>query len=129
MTPDEMRVAIGEVMGFKWYRWGDHPDAQLFFCNISGWKHDPVSFVPATRKKDEKYRADDLPDYPNDLNAMHEAEKVLTKQQHFQRMNHLNDIVPPADTDYYGRSVTTNTATAHQRCEAFCRTLWPERFL
>lgn len=60
--------------------------------------------------------ADDLPDYLNDLNAMHEAEKVL----------HLEIGLWGG---YCGFLVKDNTwfsavgATASQRAEAFLKTL------
>lgn len=53
----------------------------------------------------------DCPDYLNELNAMHEAEKVLTLNQHF---------------DYTGRLEKTLNgfcAPADQRAEFFLRTL------
>ncbi len=50
-----------------------------------------------------------LPDYLNDLNAMHEAEKVLQGEQL---------------TEYVERWVEWNS-TAAQRAEAFLRTLGP----
>ena len=59
----------------------------------------------------------DLPSYTTDLNAMHEAEKVLTAEQ-FQDY----DIEL---TDQYVLRQSNNPihATARQRAEAFLRTL------
>jgi hypothetical protein len=58
-------------------------------------------------------------DYCNDLNAMHEAEKVLGKER-----NHYIDMLGTM----YKDSWEFATATARQRAEAFLRTLgkWEE---
>ena len=58
-----------------------------------------------------------IPDYLNDLNACHEAEKVLNSEQSYEY--------------YVQLSMKVNRpfiATAPQRCEAFLRTLglWEE---
>jgi hypothetical protein len=70
-----------------------------------------------------------IPDYLNDLNAMHEAEKVLTNEQDLEYSEALEQVVE-------GRFVTNNaedmrrlrSATAPQRAEAFLRTIgkWKE---
>lgn len=58
-------------------------------------------------------------DYCNDLNAMHEAEAVLTERQFLSYAFALNDI----DGSLWGIR-----ATARQRAEAFLRTMgkWEE---
>jgi hypothetical protein len=55
----------------------------------------------------------EIPDYANDLNAMHEAEETLGPEQARQYHNRL------------GRTgaVWLWHATARQRCEAFLRTI------
>lgn len=89
MTPEQQRIAIAQACG-----WTDTP--------IVGGK----------------YGQADVPDYLEDLNAMHEAEKVLTHEQF---------------DDYYVRLCIKIArpyhATAAQRAEAFLRTLglWKER--
>jgi hypothetical protein len=64
------------------------------------------------------YGDDSLPDYPSDLNAMHEAEKVLAGTQVRDYCGHLSRI---------SRGFP-EFATAAQRAEAFLRTLgkWEE---
>jgi hypothetical protein len=61
----------------------------------------------------------DLPDYCNDLNAMHEAEESLKGKQFGAYGNALTDIEG---------SLWGIRATARQRAEAFLRTLgkWEE---
>lgn len=85
---------------------------------------------------------EDLPDYLNDLNAMHDAEETLSDEAnsagggsyYSQRMRfseRLNHVVNPSS--YMGGSGFANLfphvhATAKQRAEAFLRTLnlWEE---
>ena len=54
-----------------------------------------------------------LPDYLNDLNAMHEAEKILSKEQWVIYEQHLNRM----------KVFPMVHATAKQRAEAFIRTM------
>ena len=61
--------------------------------------------------------------YCSDLNAMHEAEKVLTEEQCVFVRSHLRERL-----ENYPASRYTWHATARQRAEAFLRTLgkWEE---
>ena len=63
------------------------------------------------------------PDYLNDLNAMHQAEKVLTQAQDYQ---YRDSVLPAVCKD--GSGMIALTATAAQRAEAFLRTIgkWKE---
>jgi len=91
MTPEAQRIAIAEACGWK----TEYRDA--------------VSSVTA------------LPDYLNDLNAMHEAEKVLFGRNDWSACIYDEHI-----------NVATSSwkwnATASQRAEAFLRTIgkWQE---
>lgn len=64
--------------------------------------------------------------YCNDLNAMHEAEKVLEKQQVREYQTYMYDMACEIDNTY-GRWMPYS-ATARYRAEAFLRTLgkWEE---
>tara|TARA_R110000868_G_scaffold45398_2_gene150638 strand:+ start:343 stop:753 length:411 start_codon:yes stop_codon:yes gene_type:complete len=70
-----------------------------------------------------------VPDYLNDLNAMHEAEKVLTVAQ---RITYAYQIGVVLSGGSVGRAIPNwwfiHEATAAQRAEAFFRTLglWHE---
>jgi hypothetical protein len=67
-----------------------------------------------------------LPDYLNDLNAMHEAEKVLTEEQRIAYSDHTYDIAcEEQDTTGMWRWLSL---TAAQRAEAFIKTIgkWEE---
>ena len=79
-------------------------------------------------------RVYDLPDYLNDLDAMHEAEKVLTEAQRKSYAANLYKVVfqvgqYEAETFVDIRfAFILSQATATQRAEAFLRTLglWEE---
>jgi hypothetical protein len=67
-----------------------------------------------------------LPDYPNDLNAMHEAEKVLEGSKVWNRyteelgkLRHYNPVIH--DLRSFANIIVS--ATAAQRSEAFLKTL------
>jgi len=64
-----------------------------------------------------------IPNYTTDLNAMHEAEKVLTEKQirsYAFTLAQVLDTTPTVDLDDQFLNVH---ATARQRAEAFLRTL------
>jgi hypothetical protein len=119
MTQEQKQVALAEAHGWKWYRWGTHPNAPLLLCTPN---HDwsKGSFVPATRKPDEPFRSDNLPDYFNDLNAVHELEKVMANEQWpiYAAM-----FAPPDDYPWRLLSRPLLHATAAQRAEALGKTL------
>ena len=61
MNPDKQRIKIAEACGWELIC----PPGGMFFAY---WQNGPI-------------KAEDLPDYLNDLNAMQKAEKVLTQRQ------------------------------------------------
>ena len=105
MTPERQRIAIAEACG---------------------WKHilkDPVLFrgTPPWSDNDGLH---EIPDYLSDLNAMHEAEKVLDSADWIRYHRKLRSIIMES-----GRAQSQEvSATAAQRAEAFLRTLnlWSE---
>ena len=84
-----------------------------------GWKtgyRDPEAWHP-------------LPDYLNDLNAMHEAEKVLTDDQDLEYSEALEQVVGARFGCNNAEDMRRlRSATAAQRAEAFLRTIgkWKE---
>ena len=63
----------------------------------------------------------DCPDYLNDLNAMHLAEKNLTKDQNLQyRLLLTKTVTGYALPEFYGSAIQ---ASAEQRAKAFLRTI------
>jgi hypothetical protein len=94
MTPQEIRVAIANECG----------TARPYY--MDGVRHI------------------DSPNYPSDLNAMHEAEKVLTKQQIPEYIRNIWDKVAPLCADYANTACfQIKHASADVCAEAFLRTL------
>jgi hypothetical protein len=109
MKPEKQRIAIAEACGWKN---ADHPDAMKLkqgWTMPEKWCMDPKGVLRFNHHR---------PDYLNDLNAMHEAEKTLD-------YNDLNDMEKSVSFHF---GVTPFHATASQRAEAFLRTIgkWEE---
>lgn len=100
MTPEKQRIAIAEACGWKK---AEPPNTPVWWKN-GEW----VSIIY------------DLPDYLSDLNAMHEAEKVLKVEQHFTFQVELARVI---NTITYPLNFALLHSTASQRAEAFLRTL------
>ena len=96
MTREKQRIAIATACGWTADSWCLTP---------SGWVF-----------------ADAIPDYLNDLNAMHEAEKVLTGYQ--QTVTYSDNLMKIVGYHTFDSA----HATAPQRCEAFLRVmgLWED---
>lgn len=110
MTPEAQRIAIAEACG--WER-------QDFRTYNGGtvWKKDRQLAALSVCRIDEELKITWLPDYLNDLNAMHEAEKVLSDNQMAEYIGHIRRITR------YSHDYWIVVATATQRAEAFLRTL------
>jgi hypothetical protein len=103
MTPRQKRIAIAEHCGWRGQRF-DHIKQRMTY---------------------------DAPDYLNDLNAMHEAEKVLGILERGTYQNILGSACGGIREDDGGHFVSHREsihATASQRAEAFLRTIgkWKE---
>lgn len=115
MTETEMRIAIAEKCG--WVRCLQH--------GLNG-----VVGTVWNNKSDIR-REDSLPNYPADLNAMHEAEKALQDQCKYwpDYIDELSKLFrcgfPNKDDTNWSQMCH---ATALQRAEAFCRVFWLEKF-
>ncbi len=112
MNPESQRIAIAEACGAKWQ---EDNFRNRMLVDVG---KDRVLFIDVHGGFDIG-----LPDYLNDLNAMHEAEKVLDSEQCSLYFRTLFDVV--------GNSLKPMNmvhATATQRAEAFLRTLglWKE---
>lgn len=111
MTPEQKRIAIAKICGWKWIT-----SDQM--CGYAPWRK---QYEGADIPTDGSLPFDSLPDYLSDLNAMHEAEKVLISRgglptyEHFLRFNEFKEDSLP----WYG----SVHATAAQRAEAFGLTL------
>jgi len=101
VSPEQQRIAIAEACGWSEFEW-----AVLLF---------------GTYTKGDKYWKDkEVPDYLNDLNAMHEAEKILDANQWDSYRKNLAREWTTNDDDGMWAAINT---TAARRAEAFLKTL------
>lgn len=122
MKPKAQRIAIAEAGGWTEVKIRQDHNGHEILCGL----------VPDAEMMDSQ-GADvifcSVPDYLNDLNAMHEAEKVLDENQDHPIIywEALEIIVGCKDSDNGNEMRKVICATATQRAEAFLKTLglWP----
>ncbi len=122
MTPEAQRIAIAEAQG--WKRSSEY-DYSLYGVVKCG---EPATLRAACYERSGVLaRLEHLPDYTNDLNAMHEAEAALNRDNQVRYYWCLADVVNPMRTP---DKITFPLihASAAQRAEAYLRTLglWKE---
>ena len=125
MTPEQRRIAITKACGWQMIqRPLTDQDGEIPGHVEIRWFHPKIhtSVYPLYALPQNP------PDYLNDLNAMHEAEKVLTNAQHETFSAVLLNLVCSTDNDQYPSLNYPNFgkvlhATAAQRAEAFLLTL------
>lgn len=80
-----------------------------------------IAIAGACGEDNDSIYRDLIPDYLNDLNAMHEAEKIMNNNDWWKFVEHLTNICG-------GGTALGISATASQRAEAFLRTIgkWEE---
>lgn len=123
MTPEQQRIAIAEACGLTPHPDNDNrPDDLKFWSPQYSGKPGLVYTLDGPEYGEFPRSQHDarLPDYPNDLNAMHEAEKVLRVEQHFTFQVELARVI---NTITYPLNFALLHSTASQRAEAFLRTL------
>jgi hypothetical protein len=107
MSPEQQRITIAEACGWIPSTYGGR------------WCH-PNDLSMARNGSYEVWKGrDKLPDYLYDLNAMHEAEKMLNTPIHMQKhaWNNYKGILEDVSKG------SSFHATAAQRAEAFLRTI------
>jgi len=109
MTNEEINKVIAEYCGWKREFNGDDEDPEWYWIppnNPDG------NGIP--------------PDYCNDLNEMHEAEKTLSRGQNYYQLYGFGFYINTLTQICYQQHILT--ATASQRAEAFVRTIdkWKE---
>jgi len=118
MKPESQRIAIAEACGWSIKACLVQRGYALYTPGGAIW----TSFwdAPKDAVKEKLWEAcgDQLPDYLNDLNAMHEAEKVIG----INMRSYLETLQRVVD-ETCGGGAYAHTATAAQRAEAFLRTL------
>ena len=99
MTNEQINIAIAEVCGWKYEKNETHAPDGAFW-----WSKNP-----------------EFPDYCNDLNAMHEAEKIFDNALYCRYIDELCTQAIKGKNCMY-------LATAAQRAEAFLKTVgkWEE---
>jgi hypothetical protein len=116
MTPEQQRIKIAEACGCELTQ-----DGNGFWVFSK-----PNQHPKRVAKHHDKDRAWALccPDYLNDLNAMHEAERVLNPSLAAGYARMLTSIAWESEQPVFAPM----TATAAQRAEAFLRTIgkWEE---
>lgn len=125
MTDTEIRILIAEACGWRCHRNLAIASTHLPTVHWSKPDGSPAHDWPVTGNG-----VGLLPDYPNDLNAMHEAEKVLTEEQRSDYVEIIASNISEEICDLDPRKAEwmLATMTARQRAEAFLRTLgkWKE---
>lgn len=105
-------------------------DLKIEIAELCGWKLEKDQYSPKGiwvkrdifgKKTEECFDMVDLPDYPNDLNAMHEAEKMLdvVEQRPLRSSIYLDCLGDVTGTTRMGLQQEIVMATARQRAEAF----------
>ena len=114
MNPEQQRIAIAEACGWTKLHQPIPSIDNLHGITPNGNKS---IYVP-------------VPDYLNDLNAMHEAEKILNEKQAVWYLQKLTQVRFKAGVSGMIGCMIDKTvfATASQRAEAFLRTIgkWKE---
>jgi len=119
VNPEQQRVAIAEACGWKEIR-AEIDWLPKELTGIFTWPH------PTDAEKIKYFiNRKPIPDYLNDLNAMHEAEKVLTVDQLIDQAEWLGASSNEMPIKSWAVLLR---ATAAQRAEAFLRTIgkWKE---
>jgi hypothetical protein len=121
MTPEQQRIAIATACG-----WTAEQDSNGYWRAVSHKHGNAVELWLSERS----VWSFGIPDYLNDLNAMHEAEKVLTYEQKRRFVFWLDYLNPSADIHSCDRKNDMRLevfglihATAAKKDEAFLRTL------
>jgi hypothetical protein len=123
MTNEEINIAIAEVCGYEWVSngWG---------CRFFGSPTER-SFGSDTQSPLCEDAYDSVPNYCNDLNAMHEGERSLNSQHVQDYTLNLLRVTNNDGTRFHGTlgCFAHVHATAKQRAEAFLKTIgkWEEQ--
>jgi hypothetical protein len=126
MSDEQIRIAIAEACG---WRRQISESAILGIISTQWFKPD------GTKAHPHEVSGNALgytPDYPNDLNAMHEAEKNLGNGQHEKYESHIQNILIKEELKWMsgGKNKIVSSeryiwhAVARQRAEAFLRTIY-----
>jgi hypothetical protein len=110
MSPEAQRIAIAEACGFTDVRMEEWENVDIESRSIAYGTE-----LQGTLNGERKF----VPDYLNDLDAMHEAEGSLSDPA---KRTYINALVLVVNESEWSKWPTAH-ATAAQRAEAFLRTL------
>lgn len=117
MTLEQQRIALAEwdgytrLIGDPWKSMG-----------VLAFIPPGMSIVTFIKVGEPAVYLEELPDYLNDLNAVHELEEKLNDEEHLWfRMKLWDVVIESTNEDRWDRSFIS--ATAAQRCEALLKTL------
>jgi hypothetical protein len=120
MKPIDQHMAIALALGYTF------EDKELTYDGM------PIKFRVWKTPDGGGMERDWPPNYPEDLNACHEMEKILNQEQREEYLLMLQRVVEDISHDQYlhwsDNAGSTTSATAAQRSQAFLRTLslWKE---
>ena len=117
MTPEQQRIAIAEACGWKLKSNGLSP--------MWSWQNESLNHRIKWVAHKVMASQGVLPNYLNDLNAMHDAEKLLTQWEELVSYHSWLGYCGENNTSELHNCIH---ATAAQRAEAFLRTIgkWEE---
>ena len=132
MKPEQQRIAIAEACGWTFEKkprcnmlskrpaWHIISPEGKINCGIEIWHETRYgkesNYAPFEGELVNYLNESGVPDYLNDLNAMHEAEKIFNDALYCRYINELCDVTIKGNNSMY-------MATAAQRAEAFLRTI------
>jgi len=117
MTKEEMNREIAKARGWT-VQFNEHKDLHELLTPQGKWED------PYDADGDETHCWNYAPDYLNNLNLCREMENALTDEQQGEYAYQLKEICCPIT----GEDWMAIHATPEQKCEAFCRVLFPERW-
>jgi hypothetical protein len=101
---DELRIKVAELCGWK----------KEEYTNLGDDRYTPIRHITRWKKdNDIAWKPEDLPNYPADLNAMHEAEKTYIRSDNDRCIAYIHHLTKMCGCDFEW------TATAQQRAECF----------
>lgn len=122
MTKEEIRIACAEACGLIMVKLPFNPNKVKVGHNGDWFSPEAGQWIVKNFKSWASPKI--IPNYPEDLNACHEMEEGLTKEQRLAFLLHLGEIVIRGKVlGEKFRNWPRVHATAAQRCEAFLRTI------
>jgi hypothetical protein len=119
MSPEQQRIAIAEACGWTNIQQLDEVYPGGYVAEAIWWQGEPPEGSPLAGEQL-------IPDYVDDLNAMHEAEQFAWGMDWKLRaifVDHLARALNPVHGYRMQSGVDLLDATAAQRAEAFLRTI------